>query len=242
VANVLVAAAFVPSAPVLVPELSGPTVPEVLPVRAAAVQACRDLAEMCSRWVLVGIGDLSRPVSPRGSFVGFGVDVQVDLTPGADGPADPEMPTAVLLGAWLRGQTDPSATLTVELADARAPSIACIRQGRNLGSRLATIDEPVGLLVVADGATTLTAKAPGGLAPGAVECQAQIDSALGAADLAVISGLDETRCADLGVGGRAAWQVVAGTVGALEKSRVHPESRYAGAPFGVGYTVAWWGL
>jgi hypothetical protein len=239
VANVLVAAAFVPSAPVLVPELSGPTVPEVLPVRAAAVRACRDLAEMCSRWVLVGIGDPGRPVSPRGSFVGFGVDVQVDLTPGAEGPADAEMPTAVLLGAWLRGQSDPSVTLTVELADTRAPRSACLRQGRDLGSRLAVVDEPVGLLVVADGVTALTAKAPGGLAPGAVECQEQIDIALGTADLAILSGLDETRCADLGVGGRAAWQVVAGAVG---ESRIHPESRYAGAPFGVGYTVAWWAL
>jgi hypothetical protein len=239
VANVFVAAAFVPSAPVLVPELSGPTVPEVLPVRAAAVQACRDLAEMCSRWVLVGVGDPGRPVQPRGSFVGFGVDVEVDLTPGAEGPADADMPTAVLLGAWLRGQADPAATLAVELTDTLAPTNACLRQGRDLGSRLAAIDEPVGLLVVADGATTLTAKAPGGLAPGAVECQAQIDDALGTADLAVLSGLDETRCADLGVGGRAAWQVVAGAVG---ESRVRPELRYAGAPFGVGYTVAWWGL
>jgi hypothetical protein len=236
---VLVAAAFVPSAPVLVPELSGPGLPEVLPVRSAAVRVCRDLAETCSRWVLVGVGDPLRPVSSRGTFVGFGVDVEIGLTPDVDGPADTEMPTAVLLGGWLRGQTHPGATVTAELVDPRATAVACIRQGRELGSRLASTADPVGLLVVADGATTLAAKAPGGLEAGAVDYQDQIDTALGAADLAVLSGLDESRCAHLGVGGRAAWQVVVGVVG---EAAVRPELRYAGAPFGVGYTVAWWGL
>lgn len=237
VAQVLVAAAFVPGAPVLVPELSGPALSEVAPVRAAAFDVCGQLAEMCSRWVLVGAGDPRREMSARGTLAGFGVDVAVELVPGSDEPTDAGMPTTVLIGGWLRTRTAPHVALTVEVVDPAAPAQSCLRQGSDLRSRLASAPEPVGLLVVADGATTITEKSPGGLKRGAVEFQDMIDDALAAADHNTISGLDESRCAEFGVEGRAAWQVASG---AFAGPSLASEVRYAGAPFGVGYTVAWW--
>jgi hypothetical protein len=236
---VLVAAAFVPGAPVLVPELSGPELSEVVPVRVAALRVCRDLAEICRRWVIVGGGDSRRPVSPRGTFAGFGADLVVDLDSGSKESADPAMPTAFLLGGWLHAQTAPEVTLTVEVTDRDAPASHCHRQGLDLRAKLATVPEPVGLLVVADGATTLTEKAPGGLEPEAVGYQQHIDAALETADYAAIARLDEFSCARFGVDGRAAWQLAAG---AFDDSPVTSGLRYAGAPFGVGYTVAWWTL
>lgn len=237
VAQVLVAAAFVPGAPVFVPELSGPALSEVGPVRASAFGVCGQLAEMCSRWVLVGAGDPRRETSPRGTLAGFGVDVAVELRPGSDQPTDVGMPTTVLIGGWLRTETAPHVALTVEVVDPAAPPSPCLRQGLDLRSRLASTPEPVGLLVVADGATTITEKSPGGHKRGAVEFQNMIDGALAKADHNTIARLDESRCTEFGVEGRAAWQLASGAFAGLSMTS---EVRYAGAPFGVGYTVAWW--
>ena len=236
VAHVLVAAAFVPGAPVLVPELSGPALSEVAPVRAAAFDVCGRLAEMCSRWVLVGAGDPRRETSSRGTLAGFGVDVAVEFVPSEE-PADAGMPTTVLIGGWLRAETTPHVALTVEIVDPTAPASSCLRQGSELRSRLSSASEPVGLLVVADGATTLTEKSPGGHKRGAIEFQRVIDGALAEADHNTISRLDESLCTEFGVEGRAAWQLASG---AFAGEALTSEIRYAGAPFGVGYTVAWW--
>lgn len=238
VAQVLVAAAFVPSAPVLVPELSGPGAPEVVPVREAALAVSRELRGRARNWMVVGLGDPGAPIATRGSFVGFGVDVEVDIVAGATGPADPNMPISVLIAGWLAGQSDPAPTLSVTLVDARATG-AADDLGRELGSRMATIDEPVGLLVVADGATTLGAKAPGGEVPEAAGIQRRIDAALGSGDVTALAALGEAECTRAGVSGRPVWQLVCGAVAG---ARVEADLLCATAPFGVGYTVARWDL
>lgn len=239
VAHVLVAAAFVPSAPVLVPELSGPGAPEVVPVRHAALAVSSELNARARSWMVVGLGDPSVPVAARGSFVGFGVDVQVDIAAGATGAADPHMPTSVLIGGWLAGHSEPAPQLAVTLIDAATTGPLSVDLGRELGARLAQTEEPVGLLVVADGATTLGAKAPGGEVPEATGIQDGIDTALGSGDLAALAALDEGECVRAGVAGRAVWQLVCG---AVDGARIDAELLYASAPFGVGYTVARWDL
>lgn len=239
VAQVLVAAAFVPSAPVLVPELSGSGAVEILPVRDAALAVTRELGARARRWMVVGLGDPGEPVAARGSFVGFGVEIEVDIEAGATGPADPYMPTSVLLAGWLAGHSDPAPQLGVALIDAETSGAVCGELGRELGTWLAQIEEPVGLLVVADGATTLGDKSPGGDVPDAKGIQEAIDAALGSGDLPALTALDESECARAGVAGRAVWQLVCGAVAGAE---VKAELLCAEAPFGVGYTVARWDL
>ncbi|MFT4127318.1 MAG: hypothetical protein QM662_13960, partial [Gordonia sp. (in: high G+C Gram-positive bacteria)] len=97
---------------------------------------------------------------------------------------------------------------------------------------------PVGVLVVGDGATALSAQAPGGgLRVSAVAVQERIDAALASADRPALAALDPQVCAAEGVGGRTVWQVAAALVG---DRAVAPDLRYAAAPFGVGYTVVTW--
>lgn len=239
VAQVLVAAAFVPSAPVLVPELAGPGASEIVPVRAAALAVSRELSARARRWMVVGLGDPDLSVARRGSFVGFGADVEVAIEPDATEPADPAMPLSVLIAGWLAGHCDPVPRLDVTLVDAGTSAAECRSLGRRLGARPAQIDEPVGLLVVADGATTLGPKAPGGYARGAGDVQDGIDAALGSGDAAGLTALDESECARVGAAGRAAWQLACG---AIDGARVDAELLWAGAPFGVGYTIARWDL
>ncbi|MCZ4550437.1 hypothetical protein [Gordonia rubripertincta] len=243
-AQVLVAAAFVPAAPVLVPELSGPGVPEILPIRDAAHAVCDQLAERARRWMVVGIGDPAVPVAARGTFVGFGADVEVEIDPRTPGDPDALMPTSVLLAGWLAAAVEPRPELAVTLVDAETSAADSAELGRVLGRALAATDEPIGLLVVADGATTLGAKAPGGEQAEAAALQTVIDAALGSADLDALGALLEEKCAHLGVSGRAVWQLVAGAlVGAgVDGAAVDGVLLSAAAPFGVGYVVARWDM
>ena len=125
VAQVLVAAAFVPSAPVLVPELAGPGASEIVPVRAAALAVSRELSARARRWMVVGLGDPDLSVARRGSFVGFGADVEVAIEPDATEPADPAMPLSVLIAGWLAGHCDPVPRLDVTLVDAGTSAAEC---------------------------------------------------------------------------------------------------------------------
>jgi hypothetical protein len=214
-------------------------VPELLPVRAATLQVCADLADRSRNWVVVGAGDPSRPIAPRGSFVGFGVDVRVDLVPDASGVADPEMDLSFLIGGWLSAQVDQEITLTTEAVYVSSGPSSCSDQGHALARKLATHDEPVALLVVGDGANTLGPKAPGGSADGSEEFQVAIDRALAAGDRGALAALGQPECESYGAAGRGPWQVAAA---ATQGAALTPELRYAGAPFGVGYTVALWDL
>ncbi|OPX15641.1 hypothetical protein B1964_08860, partial [Gordonia sp. i37] len=112
---------------------------------------------------------------------------------------------------------------------------------------LSAVSEPVGLLVVGDGATALSPKAPGGgERASAVRLQKRIDTALECGDLETLADLDAQECDAEGVGGRVAWQVAAAVARAsrahtdVDPARLDPECLYAAAPFGVGYVVARW--
>jgi hypothetical protein len=95
------------------------------------------------------------------------------------------------------------------------------------------------VLIVADGGTTLSKTAPGYLDPRAADVQAGIDRALDAGDCAALAELDTTLCAELGVSGRAAYQVLAGLFG-TGGGGPSVETLYRAAPFGVGYHVSVW--
>ncbi len=241
VEQVLADIAVVPSAPLLVPELAGPRAFDTEPVRAAAVAAGRHLATRARRWVALGVAD--QPLGgathagcgPTGDFGAYGVPMPVTL-PQATGRLSP--PLAMLLAGWLAGQCalGPS-SITPFIVDPGLSPDAARRLGRELD-----LDgrDPVGLLVVADGATALSPGAPGGgERASAWALQRRIDDALAAADPLGLARLTVDECAAEGVGTRAAWQVLAGVLEAIAESggSVSSEMSYAAAPFGVGYTV-----
>lgn len=229
---VLATIALTPSAPVLVPELAGTAADEVAQFREAA---CAAAALLPPRWVAVGVAGADRVLGPGscGTFAGYGVDVAVTLSP-ADAAARPEpaeMPLCALFAGWLRAQANPAASVEVHAFAADLSPEAARERGRRLRADIDAIAEPVGLLVVADGANTLTPAAPGGYDPAAGAAQADLDDALAAGDAGALLHLPA------GAVGRVAYQVLAGVAGGEVFTG---RELVRGAPYGVGYFVGVW--
>ena len=220
--------AIIPSAPVLVPELAGAAAAEVAEVVAAALAAARELP---LRWVVVGTGTADETLDPGavGTFAGFGADVAVGLSPHADGAAD--FPLCALVGAWVRGQAQPAASARVQVYRHDHDADTALAQGRRLRAELDREPEPTGVLVVADGANTLTPSAPGGYHPEDADAQRVLDDALARGDVAALTGLPQQ------ILGRVAFQVLAGLA---DPGPCAATELYRGAPYGVGYVVGTW--
>ncbi|MFE7741018.1 hypothetical protein [Nocardia sp. NPDC057455] len=242
-------AALVPSPPVLVPELCGGVADsagagdsdprEVL--RSAVLDAVRAFAAVTERWTVLGVGAGDGMFGPEtaGTFRGFGADVRVGLSGAAVAGAqvaEADLPLSVLIGGWLRGQAAPSAVAEARVVPADATPEHCREAGAKLRADLDGDVAPRGVLVVADGAATLSTKAPGYLDERARPVQDQLDHALTTGDRAALRALDPGLCAELGLSGRAAYQVLAG----LFRTDPLVETRYCDAPFGVGYHVSLW--
>jgi hypothetical protein len=226
---VLSAIAIVPSAPVLVPELMGAAAAELSDLRAAVVAAARLLP---ARWVVVGVGDADTVIGPdqAGTFAGYGVDTPIALAPsGSRMPT--ELPLCALVAGWIRGQADPEAAAEVRVYADSHPVDVALTRGRELRALIDDAADPVGVLVVADGAHTLTAGAPGGYDPESGSVQLALDDALAHGDAAALTRLPGS------IVGRVAYQVLAGlTAPGPAGSR----ELYRGAPYGVGYFAGVW--
>ena len=223
----LSAIAIIPSAPVLVPELAGAAAAEVAELRAAMVAAA---AVLPPRWIAVTAGAVDDVLGPDsvGTFAGFGADVRVRLSPRAAGQPIP-MPVGALIAGWIRGQAQPDAQAQVRVyADDPSSTVAI---GRRLRAEIDEAGESTGVLVVADGANTLTPAAPGGHRPDDVDVQTALDDALSGGDVAVLTRLPEQ------VGGRAAFGVLAGLADPVPRSA---KELYRSAPYGVGYFAGVW--
>lgn len=223
----LSAVAIIPSAPVLVPELAGSAAAELRELREAVFACARTLPD---RWIAVGVGPDEQRIAPdaAGTFAGYGADVTVALSPGAHavGP----LPLCALITAWVRGTVRPDARAQVRCHAAALDTAAALVQGRLLRAEIDTVADPVGVLVVADGANTLTPSAPGGYHPETEQVQLSLDDALASGAAAGLTGLPDA------VVGRVAFGVLAGLVEAPRDAR----ERYRGAPYGVGYFAGTW--
>jgi hypothetical protein len=235
---VLSAIAIVPSAPVMVPELASGAASELADLREAAFAAA---ASLPARWVAIGVGPADAVVGPQqsGTFAGYGVDVPIALSPDAD-EAPSQLPLCALITGWLRGQVKTDAHAEVRVyADDHDVDTALMRGGQ-LRAEIDEAADPIGVLVVADGARTLTPPAPGGYNPVSVPIQHALDEALARGHVAALTALPDT------VVGRVAYQVLAGLAGDAWSSPLgtsRPQSAtelYRGAPYGVGYFVGVW--
>jgi hypothetical protein len=106
-----------------------------------------------------------------------------------------------------------------------------VARGRQLRAEIDRENDPIGVLVVADGANTLTERAPGGYDPGAAEVQLALDDALAGGDVAALTRLGDQ------ILGRVAFQVLAGLT---EPGPRTAKELYRGAPYGVGYFAGVW--
>ncbi|MFE9576155.1 hypothetical protein ACFYO1_07215 [Nocardia sp. NPDC006044] len=239
-------AALVPSPPILVPELCG-GVTGALPgrsddprgvLRAAVLAAAERLAGVTDRWTVLGTGVADQVFGPEtvGTFRGFGADVRVALSPDAAAEPDAQHPLPVLIAGWLRGQVAPGVRAEVRIVAEDTSVACCFELGAKLRAELDNSDERHGVLVIADGAATLSLKAPGYLDERAPAVQGELDRALAAGDRAALRALDPGLCAELVLSGRAAYQVLAG----LFDTDPVVETLYQDAPFGVGYDVSLW--
>ncbi len=228
------AIAIVPSAPVLVPDLAGAAAAELADLGAAVIAAA---AVLPSRWVVVGTGRADEVLGPGGvgTFAGFGADVRVRLSPQDGDRADPpvELPLCALVAGWVRGRAGPEASARVHVYAADHDRDVALARGRRLRAEIDRAPDPVGVLVVADGANTLTPAAPGGYDSAGVDAQLALDDALATGDIAALTRLPGR------ILGRVAFQVLAGLTWPGPRSA---KELYRGAPFGVGYFAGVWQL
>ncbi|MFN3004717.1 hypothetical protein [Mycolicibacterium wolinskyi] len=225
----LSAIAIVPAAPVIVPELMGGAAAEMAGLREAVLAAAGALP---AHWLAVGVGPADAVLGPEraGTFAGYGVDVPVALSPDSE-PAPTELPLCALIAGWIRGQTDARTVADVRVFADACPADAAVAHGRRLRAEIDESVDPVGVLVVADGANTLAPAAPGGYVPESVALQRDLDDALAGGDVAAL-----TRVSD-GIVGRVGYQVLAGLA---EPGPRAARELYRGAPYGVGYFVGVW--
>ncbi|MEH0418046.1 class III extradiol dioxygenase subunit B-like domain-containing protein [Streptomyces sp. B21-083] len=234
----LVAAAVCPCPPLLVPEVAAGAAPELDAARTACTDALGVLAaSRPDRLLVVGPAGQSgrgpHPAGTRGSFRGFGVDLDVTLGAGA-AAAERELPPALAVAAWLLERTGWSEA-PVEGLGVGEPLAAerCVEVGRGIGGQ----PQRVALLVMGDASACRTLKSPGYLDERAVGFDAEVARALGSADGPALKALDAELAYELKASGRAPWQVLAG---AAENTELAGTLLYEDAPYGVGYVVAAW--
>lgn len=225
---VLTAIALSPAAPVLVPELAGAAAAEVADVRDAVLAAAASLPD---RWIAIGVGPADQIIEPdsHGTFAGYGADIAVSLAPGPCGETD-ALPLCALFAGWLRGQARPQARVQVRVYDADHRSDVALARGRALRAEIDSAAEPIGVLVVADGANTLIQSAPGGFDPAAEAIQSALDDALATGDAGALAAIPD------GIVGRVAYQVLAG----LAPAPAAATEVIRAAPYGVGYFAGTW--
>jgi hypothetical protein len=238
---VLIAAAFVPHPPLIMPEIAAGAASELDDLRSACDLAVRALLATDPGLVLlVGAGPDPGHWSAGdgGSLSGYGVDLVVPLAgPGAGpvGAGRGGMPLSLTVGAWLLGRTGhPGERLGVTV-----PPGAGAMELAGWAAELAGPHERVAALVAGDGSARRSAAAPGYVDPRAAGFDAAVAAALAGADAAALRGLDPGLGADLLAAGVPAWRLaghLAGPAGARWSGRL----LYDAAPYGVGYLVATW--
>jgi hypothetical protein len=237
---VLVAAAFCPHPPVLVPEVASGAAPELAPLRTAcdAVLECLIVAGP-DVVVLVGAAEKPGEYGPGawGTLAPYGVATAAGL--GGHGgrrrAGSATLPLSLTIGAWLLARTSWAGPVVAHAVPGPAGTAECAALGASLAER----SKRVGMVVMGDGSARRSVTAPGYLDPRAEEFDAAVAAALRRGDPEALSRLDVTLASDLMVAGRAAWQALAG---AARGSRWRAALCYAEAPYGVGYLVAAWTL
>ncbi|MHA6803113.1 class III extradiol ring-cleavage dioxygenase family protein [Salinifilum ghardaiensis] len=227
-----------PCPPLLVPELTVRSTPEVQQLRDACSRAVSSLTDEATEWVALGVdqsGERRCAAGTTGSFAGFGVDRVVTLSrERSAGRADRTLPLPVLVAGLLREQAG-HRSVEVQLL---GPDTSADR-ARRAGTALADGSGARALLVFADGSNRCDERSPYAPDPRAPAFDEHVRSLLATTDIAGLRELDAGAGGELGVPGvPALWAAAA----AAERAGGEWDSQveYSAAPFGVTYHVAVW--
>ena len=229
----IVAAAFCPHPPVLVPDVAQAAAPELADLRAACRTAIQRIALPGRQLAIIGAGERSAWFTPgtRGSLAGYGVDLEVSL--GSELTGQIELPLSLTVGAWL---------LHDALGRDAVADAICV--GPDWWDRdpfdLGVFDrEDFVLLVMGDGSARRSTAAPGYLDDRAAAFDADVVAAMRSGNgLSLLEAyVDPDTGAELLAAGVPVWNAVGSLLGDLT---FDAEVLYDAAPYGVGYVVATW--
>lgn len=205
----VVAACSVPQPPALLPGMTGHPVAEVERLRAACLAAIGSVLRAGPDHVVL-VGAISAADRAAGSAA---------------------EPLSLRVGRALLAEAGCDLPVEAVLVDAAAEAARCVEVGRAWAAATAR----VAMVVMADGSACRTVKAPGFLDDRAAGFDDAVLAALTGRDWRSIAQLDSGLAAELLVGGRCAWQVLAGALS--EREDVSTVLHYAADPFGVFYPV-----
>ncbi|HVQ87427.1 MAG TPA: hypothetical protein VMT88_04510 [Actinomycetes bacterium] len=241
----LVAAAVVPSAPLLIPSVAAGAAHELDELRAHCWEAI-DVLQQSEPDVLVvvGGGDTAAVAYPgaKGTMRGYGDPTDVAL-PGQRHSALPELlgrlpaqtnlPLSLTIAAWLLQEAE----VQLPLVGLIQPfSITC-REAEEYGQTLSTVAPRVAVLAVGDGSAALSRRSPMYIVSGAEQWQGSVTAAFASGDRQALLALRELDGEQYGASGRGVWQTM---VGGFTEHSVKASVRADLAPYGVAYLVATW--
>lgn len=224
----LVAAAYCPHPPLLVPAVASGASDELDDLRKAADEAVSRIVRTGPALILLlGAGELTRALGndTRGSLAGFGLETELD--------GDPDFPLSLTIGRWLLDRAQWGGAVLAHSITHGLPPAACA----DLGWRLTTGPKRVAILAMGDGAFSRGEKAPGYLDPEAETYDRSVTASLKHGDYETLADLSPETAERLNATGRTPLQALAG---AAAGGRWSGEILYDRAPYGVGYTVAYW--
>ena len=233
----ITACAFVPSTPLLIPEVASGAASELEDLRRAAIDAVGRAVGSADRVVIIGAGAETRLfIDAVGTMAGFGVPVTVAVRPHGEAiSAEPtnQLGVAATLGVWLLDQTTHSGSRSVlEIAiDENQKRID------EIAAEISSSSDSIALVVVADGSAARTEKAPGYLHPDAIAFDVLVEAALTTGDAQALAALDQAQAQAVISSGWPAWHV-AGL--AMASHDVKASFDRFDATYGVGYFVATW--
>jgi hypothetical protein len=217
------AVGFIPSTPLLVPDLAGPASGEPDVFRAAAGEVVDEILSSRPDRV-VAVGACPPPnlngATPIWDFSGFGV-------PGPEVLGTWPLPWQLGIAAWL--------------LDDRGWAGACDYVGA-LSSAADLGGGRTAYLAVGDGSVCFPSQPPDGAGPVREAFDTGVAGAIAAGDAALLAQVctfaDEAMDEAIGANGPPVWRYVAAAVG----TRPVTTSRlvYDDAPYGVRYVAGWW--
>ncbi|MDR1998683.1 MAG: hypothetical protein LBQ06_01915 [Frankiaceae bacterium] len=234
----IVAAAFCPHPPLLVPMLARGAAGDLAGVRAASIEAIQRAARASggsARLLVLGSAPASMIHSPlaRGTFAPLGADVEVGLGSPSRGGAL-ELSLSLSVGAWLVGAALGPRSGAMGLSV--GPGFAASQAAADLPGLLDAGDWA--LVVMGDGSARPRGRSPGAPdAPAPAPLDDTVARALSDGDCGALAALDSSAAARLLCAGAPAW-IAAG--GLLAGACWEATLGYAGAPYGVAYFVASW--
>jgi hypothetical protein len=222
----ITAVAFVPAAPLLVPQVAGGSAALDEPMRAASLDAvARALDPRPAEVVVVA------PTTATGEwaadatwdFAGFGV---------ARADPRPVLPWSLGIGAWLLDEVG---------WDGRRRYVGVSAAGDGTAGAPVSAEEAATVVIaVADGSACRTERAPGYLDDRAESFDEAIATLLARGDAAGLGSLEDTLAGELLCTGLPVWRWVSAAVAGVEVTTADLSMHVA--PYGVGYFVARWSL